>query len=131
MNELLFIDSTNYTVTDITGTGGPAERAMSSLSRYGDDFIVFGGAASDGTALEDLWKYTTADSTWSQLTPTNSVSVARMSHCAAVLGDKLYIFGESGETDGNMYSYDFTTNEWATLALNLTPTRLCSIIPSY
>lgn len=130
-NDLYAINSADYSVEDITGSGGPTARIEASLTRYGDDLIVFGG--NDGAAdLNDIWKFTTADGTWSELTPAAGSITERSAHCAAVLGGKLYVFGDASRSDQNLYQYDFDTDTWDALTFTpaLTGMKNCSLIPA-
>jgi len=50
------------------GTGMPA-RAGHSVVECKSDYWVFGGQDDDNNKLNDIWKYTTADKSWSKVTP--------------------------------------------------------------
>jgi len=75
---------------------------------------LFGGQASDGTALGDLWAYDLANDAWSQIDA--SGPPARFGHNAAwVDGIGLVVFaGQAGPTTfyGDLWAYDPDANRW-------------------
>ena len=75
---------------------------------------VFGGMNDMGT-LNDLWKYDTATTHWTQIT--SMPSVPRMQCLSFVIGNEAYVVGGSlnGSNSKEVWKYDATTDTWTPL----------------
>jgi len=89
-------------------THNTAKGPWVSCTQPGDDCVYY----------NDLWKYDGILNTWSQIYPGGDIPSGRWGHSADVLGNRMLVFG--GAVAGSLsvndvYSYDFTNNEWELL----------------
>jgi|GEM_PF-3324194 len=76
--------------------GPPATRAYHSATLAGSNITVFGGY--NGSALNDVWRYSITGNSWTQRTVASPPS-ARYNHTAIAYGATNYIFGgQNGST---------------------------------
>ncbi|OMJ66145.1 hypothetical protein SteCoe_37122 [Stentor coeruleus] len=97
-NDLLVINLTYSFKVGILVKAYPAPSARIDLvlNSIAEDLIVFGGEDSDGSKLNDLWKYSTPTDEWMQLEASGTVPSKRSGMGNTRFGFSLYIFG--GET---------------------------------
>ena len=93
--ELFKINLTTAKVTRIQPKSDkPRSRILHASLIINGDLIVFGGLESDGTYLNDIWKFSIGDEIWTQLaTEARWQPKARAGHSMTVRGDEIYIFG--------------------------------------
>jgi len=119
-------DSWSFT-TDPAGWSAEAaltDRAYHTLNTYGSSAYLFAGVGSN-VVYNDLWEYSFADNTWTQITyiaaPTVQPFLTRQYHAADILGDTLYVvggfvYGENPPRSSNdVLAYDITTSTWSLL----------------
>ena len=69
-------------------------RFQHSGDTYGDYLVFFGGEASNGTILDDLWMFNIKLKAWIQ--PSNhdvNKPIGVVGHTVNIVEDKLYLFG--------------------------------------
>jgi N-acetylneuraminic acid mutarotase len=81
-------------------------------------FYVFGGYV-DGDKANDLWKYDTANNTWTELKDNNlnddQMPVSRIGAAIVMYNNVLYLFGghdDNNEKINDMWKYDLASNAW-------------------
>lgn len=106
----------------------PDRRYDFGMDIVGGDVYVFGG--EDGVTsgkCNDLWKYTVATNTWTQLNPTGPPA-ARSGHTLTAYNNKLYVFGGYSTTWLNdIWVYDISANTWT----QLTPSGTAPTVRRY
>jgi len=66
----------------------------------------------------DLWRYDGRSNTWTKMNPSGDIPTGRWGHSADVLGNRMLVFGGNtpiGNVVNDIYSYDFTNNQWQLL----------------
>ena len=95
-----------------TSTTGPSTRYRNTGTQDGTYVYVMGGGTSTGTYLNDLWRWTPATQTWTQLA---NMPTAKQNAQAAYWNGKIYLpggFVGSHLTENAIY--DIATNTWST-----------------
>ncbi|MBO3745999.1 hypothetical protein J5X84_07970 [Streptosporangiaceae bacterium NEAU-GS5] len=83
--------------------------------------FVFGGGTFDNfslSPLNDLWAYSAAANTWTELHPRTSAPAARSGPVMWISGDRLYLFGgitAAFATLNDLWAYDLRANTWTEL----------------
>jgi N-acetylneuraminic acid mutarotase len=101
----------------------PSARVYSSLVlvNQGITAVCFGGYATDGSVLNDVYLYDTRMQQWKSLqmslvdSNTNAIPIARAEHAAAAVGTSMFVFGGLTKKYGNtqdLWSFDVTTLRW-------------------
>jgi N-acetylneuraminic acid mutarotase len=85
--------------------------------------IVFGGVTREKQIKGDLWVYQPEDNTWMEAHPTAGAArpLPRQGHCAAAVGNMMYIFGGVSygyQPFNDFWAYNVVTNEWTELSPN-------------
>jgi len=90
-------------------------RSLHSASFYDGAMYIFGGTL-EGVMFNDMWKYTVASNTWTQVSPAGTKPSTRAGQASAQVGDNWYLFG-GANADSNVFKdtwvYTFSTNSWA------------------
>jgi hypothetical protein len=97
----------NGSWTQLYPSTSPPARYFNSAVTISNKMYIFGGVGSSGE-MNDTWAFdpsTSADGTWTQLTPQNPPS-ARYSNSAVTLSNKMYIFGGVSAGDAAVFSFD-------------------------
>jgi N-acetylneuraminic acid mutarotase len=101
-----------------TGAGPVARAHHSSVwDPKGRQLLIFGGAGTSGSSLEDLWSYRPATGAWTQVTATSSAPRARVRHSAvwdARTGEML-VYGGYRDQDGytsEIWSFNPEQRRW-------------------
>lgn len=115
----------------------PALRYQHTADSWGSVMVVFGGTASDGLLLNDVWTYHSLQGidSWTPLTPVGtsqppgtcclelyrwqtctrcSTCVGVTGHCSAVIQSTLYVYGglTSVDMSYDLWAFGLTNNEW-------------------
>ena len=121
-NDLWKYDIAANTWTQFTPTNPPPTR-----DRFGgiydptnQDFIVFGGYNAVSGPLNDLWKYSIPNNTWTQLSPSGGPPTARFRFQVALDSHNrsLYVFGgyDNNAYRNDLWKYDIAANTWTQLS---------------
>ena len=87
------LDLSTHQWTQIKSKGGikPCRRSEFSGFVYKDQLFIYGGDASNGTCLGDLWSYGFESQKWKLLSASGGTD--RKAHQMWIARDKLYIYG--------------------------------------
>ncbi|GLC37373.1 hypothetical protein PLESTB_001594300 [Pleodorina starrii] len=113
-------ESCTWRVVDSKGEP-PSPRVAHSAASVGNTLYVFGGRCGlemgEG-AMNDLYAFDVATSTWSRLEAQGPLPPKRSYHTMTAVGPKLYVFGGCGEQGrlNDAHEYDTSTNTWRQLA---------------
>lgn len=130
MNDAYILDITQkepvFHMVEQTGdVPSPRARHAMAINKAQDKVYVFGGIGPNGL-LNDLYELELASMNWKLLSGDESGIVPRQQSCAAILNDKLFIFGGVPEDDSivqPMSVFDLELNQWI-LELDYTPYKL-------
>ena len=105
------------TAEDELATGPrPAPRTNHTVISYNDQMYLFGG--TNGTIwFNDVWTYSPASNTWTQLDCIGYIPAPREGHSAALVNDVMYIFGgrtEEGTDLGDLAAFRISSKRWYT-----------------
>ncbi len=106
----------------------PSARFGQALVYVADSrkLVMFGGAADEGSPLNDTWAYDRVKNTWTDLKPSGDLPPARQSMASAYDpgANKVVIFGGMG-ADGSplndTWTYDMSGNTWTKLGPSSPP----------
>jgi len=91
-----------WRVEEINGEAPPCRRGASATAIFNRYLIVYGGL-TETQIYDDTFIYDTVTQLWHKPRVGAYIPQPRVGHCAAVLGNMLYIFGgETVEQDGEM-----------------------------
>ncbi|KAK4495339.1 hypothetical protein PRZ48_013670 [Zasmidium cellare] len=94
----------------------PPARTNHTVITWGDKLYLFGG--TDGVHwFNDVWSYSPASNSWTQLECIGYIPSPREGHAAALVGDVMYIFGgrtEEGNDLGDLAAFRITSRRWYT-----------------
>ena len=108
-------------------------RHVAVLDAARDRMVIHGGRSRDETSgpytqRNDVWALDLTNDTWTELDTSGGGPSARSSHGAAVVGDKMIVYGGNTSTSGlsynpqdDVWSLDLVTLEWTELATTNTP----------
>ncbi len=118
----------SYSLFKPTTDAAPTERFDGTIAYDPQDrrIFLFGGQDFTGTQ-NDLWTFTLAGRTWTQLNPTGAKPAARFGHTLVYdsMRHRLILFGgQAGGFFSDTWAYDIATNAWRQLAAdNAGPSR--------
>jgi hypothetical protein len=124
------LDAGCGTWTQVMPATSPGTRARHSmvLDPKRGRALLFGGRTRTGasgpyTNFADVWAFDFATSQWAQINTTGMGPTPRSNSAAAVVADKLVVFGGNTSTDGlnfsptnDTYTLDLGSNAWTMLA---------------
>jgi hypothetical protein len=127
-NDLWDFDITYQNWTLLTmGGDKPSARSFYGMVVYGDSIYLFGGEESDGTELNDLWRYDIIGNVWEEIVPADLAKPpVRSVLTMEVLEGKIYIFGGTYgvfQTLNDIWEYDPVENVWRRLFSTILDTR--------
>ncbi|GFY42270.1 kelch domain-containing protein 10 [Trichonephila inaurata madagascariensis] len=117
----------------IKGIDLPKPRSGHRIVATGSDVYTFGGYTPvrfgpvlNHVIFKELWKYNIASRTWKLLETSGKMPETLASHCAALVGNNMVVFGGTGipfgETSSNStHICNLDTLEWTTLKTTGTP----------
>lgn len=122
MTPLLLMVLMAQTYTKVTPVGpAPTARIDGTIAYDADagDLYVFGG--QDNQTLNDLWRFSLAQKTWSLVEPGDRTPLARLGH--TLLFDakrrRLVMFGGQGRGFfSDVWAFDIATKKWSQLAFD-------------
>jgi hypothetical protein len=120
-NDLWKYDIAANTWTQFTPANPPPvrDRFGGIYDPINQDFIVFGGM-NVATPLNDLWKYSIPNNTWTQLSPSGGPPAARLRFLVALDSHNrcLYLFGGHDGTAyrNDLWKYDIAANTWTQIS---------------
>ncbi|RKO90075.1 hypothetical protein BDK51DRAFT_31644 [Blyttiomyces helicus] len=115
-------DPASNTWTDVTSpTSTPGARAAPACASVGGDVYLFGGLGppstvmGEGIATSDLWRFSSVDKTWVQITAKGVAPTARFGAAGAEFGDSFVVSGtgDVSNPDPRFYIYNISTGTWA------------------
>jgi hypothetical protein len=106
----------------VTTGGSMVGRAYSTLvyDSVNNALLLFGGANSAGTNLNDLWKLTLSNNTWTQLSPTGGPPAIRQGHaaCYDAPSQCMYVLAGQGASYLNdVWRYSIQNNTWTQMTV--------------
>jgi hypothetical protein len=106
----------------ITSGTPPVGRAYSTLvfDPVNNALWLFGGNNSAGTFLNDLWKLTLSNNTWTQMSPTGGPPAIRTAHaaCYDVPSQCMYILtGQGSSYLNDVWRYSIPNNTWTQMTV--------------
>lgn len=127
-NDLYRLDTRTNTWQALTPVGDPPPRAFAAAVAHApnDDIYIYGGATYQSgfllfIAFGDLWKYSVASNSWTQIQAVNAVPPARSGAAAWIAGDRIFVFGgidSTFSTKNDLWKYDISNNSWTELIPN-------------
>ena len=107
-----FISSRWSLLTDKNQTMPPARSGHVSVATQ-DAMYIFGGWGGVDVA-NDLWKFSIATGTWSNIIPASARPTKRMGHIGALHGTSLFIYGgwDGSLCLGDIWRYDIVLRIW-------------------
>jgi hypothetical protein len=121
-NDLWKYDIGANTWTEFTPANPPPfrDRFGGIYDPINQDFIVFGGYNAVSGPLNDLWKYSIPNNTWTQLSPSGGPPAARLRFHVAIDSHNrcLYLFGGHDGTAyrNDLWKYDIAANTWTEIS---------------
>jgi len=120
-NDLWRWDAQSNTWANLNPTGGPPPARTGCTAVWDTSagiLLVFGGAkqTSGEELLDDLWRYSPATNSWTQLSPSGGPPPSRYSHGAIwdALNSQMLVFGGYGAGVRNdLWSYRPGANTWS------------------
>ncbi len=105
------------------GNSTPANRWMHTAVNIADTMVVFGGVTAEKQIKGDLWVYNAEKNMWLEThpKPNSPRPLPRQGHCAAAVGNTMYIFGGVSygyQPFNDLWAYNAATNEWTELSPN-------------
>eukprot|EP00455_Lapot_gusevi_P026031 TRINITY_DN2746_c0_g2_i4.p1 TRINITY_DN2746_c0_g2~~TRINITY_DN2746_c0_g2_i4.p1 ORF type:complete len:1318 (+),score=510.54 TRINITY_DN2746_c0_g2_i4:570-3956(+) len=131
MTDMWRIDLGSNTATwsrVVTGASPPARHSHVSTT-FGDQIFIFGGVATTGEILGDMWSFSANQALWkaelTTVTP-SATPAARYGGFMITMDSKFYIGFGQGKTGGmnDIWEYDPTTLIW----VNLKPTVVRGVL---
>lgn len=123
-NDLWAFDSTAMAWTELSPSGVPPSPRLMPQLAYDPAthrVILFGGC-DENTDFNDIWAYSAASNTWTQLHPSGSLLPARGNGCAmaydSALGVMILFGGDSDYTQvwyNDVWAYDCRLESWIEL----------------
>lgn len=101
---------------------GTRQDHVAILDPLRDRMIVHGGTRPTNTVLGDLWEYSMATSTWTEIVPTGTVPSPRFGHVAIhdPVRDRMIVHG--GTLDASKtYALDLATHQWSEIVTPTSP----------
>ena len=97
----------------------PQPRHSHAATTNGSDLYLHGGMLVSGKRLCDLWRFSTATTTWKQIIPAGPTPSARLGHTTVTSGAVTFLFG--GSTDfglsGELWRMQIVNDEVAEWSL--------------
>lgn len=93
-----------------------------SMSVYKNKIYVFGGVYNNEKVSNDLWCFDTVINKWLQLATSGQAPLPVNEHSAAVVGDRLFVYGGndfSGVIYDSLYCLDLHSLKWTKLSKEL------------
>ncbi|MCB9765727.1 MAG: hypothetical protein H6739_38490 [Alphaproteobacteria bacterium] len=93
-----------------------------TIARYDGDFYLFGGTVEGNLDSDRLYRWASADGSWTLLEPSGGPPPPRFKAASVVVGDQLWVHGgryNDGDEDiirDDLWAYDFAANTWTELA---------------
>ena len=127
LNDLYKFDPLNLTWSAILDFQGPIpdRRAGHNMISYDDNLILFGGRSMFTkdliVGMNDVWEYGTVSNKWSLLSSSydTAAPTGRQYAAAAILTDKLYVFGgldpSSGLIFSDLWTFSLRSYTWSQL----------------
>lgn len=118
----------NWDQRTINGVAPVARYGHTVVTETSNTVLLFGGVTSDGTYLNDVWRYTVNTGVWSQITPSSAaVPAGRKNHVAVKVATGLLVFG--GMVDGDngaspasdLWSFNTATLAWTEVDTDVHP----------
>ncbi len=96
-----------------SGTKPPARVHHTSVGAM-QSLLIFGGLNSSGAALNDVHRFDTSGSAWSQLNCGGDVPPPRAHHTAHLYGSQMVVFGgtDGSNVYSNVYTLDLSNLQW-------------------
>jgi hypothetical protein len=120
-----WIDSTPST-SDSLGRPSAAEDCAAIYDPADRSLILFGGKDDQNRNLSDLWRFDLDRRTWSRMQSVGESPPPTEDHTLVYdpLGDRLVLFGgENGPTSNQVWSFEFKTRRWRSMADSTAPFR--------
>ncbi|MCP4131918.1 MAG: hypothetical protein GY754_13150 [bacterium] len=120
-NSFYTVNPNTYELTSVSDTDRPAALAWHTAVAINGKMHVWGGKYYDGGNAAKIYNrhyvYDPAEKKWTGLSAPSGAPSARYFHCAASLGEKMYIFGGRASatalSGNNMHIYNSRTNTWS------------------
>lgn len=118
----------NWDQRTIAGVAPVARYGHTVVQETTNAVLLFGGITSDGTYLNDAWRYTVSTGVWSELSITSPSPAGRRNHVAVKVAAGLLVFGgmvdgDNGASPSNdLWLLNTATLTWTEIVAESSPT---------
>ena len=120
LNTIYQIQNTSSIWQDITPATSPSRRSGCQFAVINQDAYIFGGVLLSDATTNDVWKFNSASSGWTQIFPTAGASgfpSNRYTYTMGALGTDIFIFGGDGITN-DLWRLDTQIMRWNLITAN-------------